>query len=43
MAGKWVGFGRDFDLNTGPWSLELVTSDVTDKAMKEYSRPVDGD
>ena len=19
MTGKWVGFGRDFDLNTGPW------------------------
>src|SRR5256885_2025421 len=25
MAGKWVGFGRDFDLNTGPWTLELVS------------------
>jgi len=43
MTGKWVGFGRDFDLNTGPWSLELITSDVTDKAMKEHGRPADGD
>jgi hypothetical protein len=43
MTGKWVGFGRDFDLNTGPWSLELVTSSVTDKTMKEYSRPVAAD
>jgi hypothetical protein len=40
MTGKWVGFGRDFDLNTGPWSLELVTSSVTDETMNEYSRPV---
>ena len=31
MTGKWVGFGRDFDLNTGPWSLELVTRNVTDE------------
>jgi hypothetical protein len=22
MTGKWVGFGRDFDLHTGPWTLE---------------------
>ena len=43
MTGKWVGFGRDFDLNTGPWSLELVTSSVTDETMKEYSRPVAAD
>jgi transcriptional regulator with XRE-family HTH domain len=43
MAGKWVGFGRDFDLNTGPWRLELVTSSVTDETMTEYSRPVSAD
>jgi hypothetical protein len=43
MTGKWVGFGRDFDLNTGPWNLELVTNSVTDETMAEYSKPVDGD
>jgi hypothetical protein len=31
MTGKWVGFGRDFDLNTGPWSLEIVAGMVTDE------------
>lgn len=41
MAGKWVGFGRDFDLNTGPWSLELVTADTGRAAMAEYNRPAD--
>jgi hypothetical protein len=39
MTGKWVGFGRDFDLNTGPWTLELITSTVTEETLKEYSRP----
>jgi hypothetical protein len=24
FRGQWVGYGRDFDLNTGPWTLELV-------------------
>lgn len=43
MSGKWVGFGRDFDLNTGPWSLELVTSDTSPRAMQEYNRPVDAE
>ena len=43
MTGKWVGFGRDFDLNTGPWTLELVTGTVTEETLKEYSKPADGD
>ncbi len=42
MTGKWVGFGRDFDLNTGPWTLELISSTVTEDTLKEYSRPADG-
>lgn len=40
MTGKWVGFGRNFDLNTGPWSLELVTAETSKEAMAEYNRPV---
>jgi hypothetical protein len=49
MTGKWIGFGRDFDLNTGPWTLELVTGTVTvtvtvtEEILKEYSRPADGE
>ena len=41
MSGKWVGFGRDFDLNTGPWSLELITHDTGTEAQAAYDRPVD--
>jgi hypothetical protein len=43
MTGKWVGFGRDLDLNTGPWDLELITNSVTEESMAEYSKPVEGD
>ena len=43
MTGKWVGFGRDFDLNTGPWTLELITSTVTEETLKEYSKPAGGE
>ncbi|WP_405061949.1 helix-turn-helix domain-containing protein [Kribbella sp. NBC_01505] len=28
MAGAWAGFGRDFDVNTGPWSLRRVENDT---------------
>jgi Pentapeptide repeats (9 copies) len=38
MAGKWVGFGRDFDLNTCPWTLELVSSDTGKDALSQYNR-----
>ena len=39
MAGKWVGFGKDFDVNTGPWSLELVDSSTSKAAVERWSRP----
>jgi hypothetical protein len=42
MSGKWVGFGRDFDVNVGPWTLELVTADTGTAAMEQYDRPVEG-
>ena len=38
MAGRWVGFGRDFDLNSGPWTLELVSADTGKAAMDKYNR-----
>ena len=38
MTGKWVGFGREFDVNTGPWNLTLVTSNVGKDAMTQYNR-----
>jgi transcriptional regulator with XRE-family HTH domain len=41
MAGKWVGFGRDWDVNVGPWSLALVTHDTSPETIERYNRPVE--
>ncbi len=41
MAGQWAGFGRDFEVNTGPWSLELVTHDTSPASQEQYNRPAD--
>jgi hypothetical protein len=38
MAGRWVGFGRDFDINDGPWTLHLVSADTGKAALDRYGR-----
>lgn len=38
MAGKWVGFGKEFDINTGPWELRLEDSSTSQAAIAKYSR-----
>jgi transcriptional regulator with XRE-family HTH domain len=37
MAGKWVGFGKDFDVNTGPWELRLLDRSTVKAALEKYS------
>lgn len=37
MAGKWVGFGKDFDVNTGPWELRLVDGSTSKATLERYS------
>ncbi|MVO87179.1 XRE family transcriptional regulator [Streptomyces sp. p1417] len=39
MAGKWVGFGKDFDVNTGPWELRLMDPSTSKATLERYSRP----
>lgn len=39
MAGKWVGFGKDFDVNTGPWELRLMDTSTTKATLDSYNRP----
>jgi hypothetical protein len=39
MAGKWLGFGKDFDVNTGPWELVFQESSTTPETLERYSRP----
>lgn len=38
MAGKWVGFGKDFDVNTGPWEVKLLDTNTSKAASERYSR-----
>jgi len=40
MTGKWVGFGKDFEINAGPWELVLQdpsTSKATVEASADHS------
>ncbi len=39
MAGKWVGFGKEFDVNTGPWELRLMDSSTAKATLDQYNRP----
>ncbi|OQR64790.1 transcriptional regulator [Streptomyces maremycinicus] len=39
MAGKWVGFGKEFDVNTGPWELRLMDASTTKAVLDSYNRP----
>jgi transcriptional regulator with XRE-family HTH domain len=41
MAGRWLGYGRDFDINDGPWTLERVTSDTSAESIAEHDRPAE--
>ena len=39
MAGKWVGFGKNFDINSGPWELVLLDSSTSKAAIDAYNHP----
>lgn len=39
MAGKWVGFGKDMDVNTGPWELRLQDASTNQATVAKYNRP----
>ncbi|WP_125798351.1 hypothetical protein [Amycolatopsis sp. WAC 01416] len=36
MNGMWLGFGREFVINSGQWSLNLESSSVGKNAQREY-------
>ncbi|MFI2239030.1 helix-turn-helix domain-containing protein [Streptomyces chrestomyceticus] len=38
MAGKWVGFGKDFDVNTGPWEMIFKDASTSKETVERYSR-----
>ncbi|MFY1588631.1 helix-turn-helix domain-containing protein [Micromonospora sp. WMMD734] len=39
MAGKWVGFGKDMDVNTGPWELTFQDASTSKATLDRYNTP----
>ncbi len=39
MAGKWIGFGKSFDINTGPWELVLQDPSTSKATIEAFDRP----
>lgn len=39
MAGKWVGFGKSFDINSGPWELVLQDPSTSKATVDAFNRP----
>ncbi|MFF9324054.1 helix-turn-helix domain-containing protein [Streptomyces sp. NPDC014776] len=38
MTGKWVGFGKEFDVNTGPWELIFQDASTNKATLEAYNR-----
>lgn len=39
ITGKWVGFGRDMEINTGPWTLTFVDESTSKETLVKYVAP----
>jgi hypothetical protein len=37
IVGKWVGYGKDFDVNTGPWELVFLDANTAPATIERYS------
>lgn len=37
MAGKWIGFGKDMDVNTGPWELVFRDASTSKATLDRYN------
>jgi hypothetical protein len=38
ISGKWVGFGKEMDLNTGPWELVFQDASTNKATLDKYNR-----
>ena len=38
LAGKWIGFGKDMDVNTGPWELVFQDASTNRATLTAYDR-----
>ncbi|MFF4166860.1 helix-turn-helix domain-containing protein [Streptomyces sp. NPDC001741] len=41
MTGKWVGFGKEFDVNTGPWQLVFQDASTNKATLAAYNKRPD--
>jgi transcriptional regulator with XRE-family HTH domain len=39
LTGKWVGFGTEMDVNTGPWELIFQDASTNKASMDAYNHP----
>ncbi|WP_201851514.1 hypothetical protein [Myceligenerans indicum] len=39
ITGKWVGFGRNMDVNSGPWELVFQDASTSQATIRTYTRP----
>ncbi|GLZ78284.1 hypothetical protein Afil01_30910 [Actinorhabdospora filicis] len=39
ISGQWVGFGKEMDVNVGPWELIFQSADLSRAAIAAYARP----
>lgn len=37
LAGKWIGFGKDLEINSGPWELALVDVSTSRATLERHS------
>jgi hypothetical protein len=37
MSGRWVGFGKNFKVNSGEWELTWVDGSTSHRAMRQYN------
>ncbi|RBM22012.1 helix-turn-helix transcriptional regulator [Streptomyces sp. PT12] len=41
MNGKWIGFGREFDINSGPWTLLFQDASTSKATVSKYGHQPD--
>jgi hypothetical protein len=37
LSGKWIGFGKNLDINSGPWELAFVDASTSRAAIERFS------
>jgi len=43
MVGKWVGFGKEMETNTGPWVLTFIDESTSRDTLARYAEPPTND